>query len=426
MARIVLLLLLGLSLRAEAARVPTLPQVFEAAVRRSEDVETSEEARVQAEESYQQAKAALFPTINLVGSIVRQDVPPVGPGSAIFPADQRRLQVALVQPLFRGFREYAGLRRQSILSESARLNREQALVQLYQDVSALYDQAYLAWAERVEFESELDANQKRKDELLRFRKLGRSRESEVLTLEANVASLSAQVEAAKVAEQNAHLALELLTGVKWVGSVSDLDPPTPHQLGKLDLWLTRVDQRADLQALQKAETAALEDIKIARGAHWPSLDLNGNYYFTRPGVLNSVNWDVGLSLTFPIFQGGALASQTDQAISRHRQSELALVRARRVAAEEVQTRFALVQSQIKQFSDLARAVLAWEKVVNSQKRDSALGVVTNLEVLQAMSSVQASRRAKIRALVQAHLEYQRLKAAVGERPELREGKYVPQ
>ena len=44
-----------------------------------------------------------------------------------------------------------------------------------------------------------------------------------------------------------------------------------------------------------AQLATEETITIARGAHYPSIDLGANYWFKRPGVLSNVDWDFSVA-----------------------------------------------------------------------------------------------------------------------------------
>ncbi len=400
---------------ATQSRSYTLPEVVAATLGRNEDVATARESVVQAEENYSIAKAALFPSVNLIASLTRQDVPTVGIGSAISPAEQRALRLNLSQPLFRGFREYAGLRQQSVLSKAAKSNREQAELQLYLDVSDLFFQLMLARREFEAFQQELDANQRRRAELLRFRKLGRSRATDLLSLDANLATLEAQLEQVSNTLKASETAFKLLTGID-PAQVELLPPTVPSSLPPVDQYLQKLSSRPDLLALEQNATAADEGIKMARGGHWPSLDLNGNYYFQRPGVLQDVKWDIQLALTFPIFQGGAISSQTAQAVSLHQQAELALDRARREAKRQIETWYLSVLSDRIQVQKQNRSVQAWKSSQEALQRDYALGVVNNLEVLQSLTNLSVARRNLARAEVQLHQDFVRLKVSTGEKP----------
>jgi outer membrane protein len=398
-----------------AAASVSLDDAFRATVERNEDAASQNENVIQAEERYRQAKAALFPAITGIASVARQDTPPAGTGSAISPAEQRTLRINAIQPIFRGFREWAGIRQQAVLSESAKLNRETALRQLYVDVSAAYYQALLAAQDLSDLTKELEANEQRKSELLRFRGLGRSRSTEVLSSEAILASLEAQIEQAKSALENSRTTFTLLTGLPADSVLTDTET-YPAKLAPIDTFLARIELRPDVRSLAKTVESTDESISIARGGHLPSIDLSGNYYFARPGVLADVKWDVMLSLTLPIFQGGAISSQVTQAASIHKQAELALSKGRRVAREEIETLYAAVTSERIQVQKWKKSVEAANKSYQAQLRDYRLGIVNNLEVLQELTSAQTAQRSLDRAEIQYRTDYIRLLSASAERP----------
>ena len=87
----------------------------------------------------------------------------------------------------------------------------------------------------------------------------------------------------------------------------------PNNLDVLDDYLVRVALRPDVKAAQRRQTAAQENISVARGEHLPSLDLNANRYLERTGSLENVEWDVQLALTVPLYAGFGI-STPEQAI----------------------------------------------------------------------------------------------------------------
>lgn len=301
------------------------------------------------------------------------------------------------------------------MSEAAKLSREQALTQLYLDVSDVYFQSLLAQIDTNDLQKELEANKKRREELLRFRKLGRSRDTEVLSTEANVAALEASLEASSAAQQNSLTAFTLLTGLPANSELVDRES-YPDTLPPLASYIAKIEDRPDIRTLVQSVEASDKGISIARGGHLPSLDLGANYYFARPGVLDNVKWDVTLSLTFPIFQGGAVLSQTRQAVSVHKQDELALEKARRIARQQIETLYASVQSDRAQIIKQKRSTEASDKSYQAQLRDYRLGIVTNIDVLQQLTGAQAAQRALDRAEIQFKSDYIKLLGATAARP----------
>ncbi|KPK52399.1 MAG: hypothetical protein AMS22_09190 [Thiotrichales bacterium SG8_50] len=155
----------------------------------------------------------------------------------------------------------------------------------------------------------------------------------------------------------------------------------PAGVDPIENYLAGVDSRPDVRATRQRITAADENLTVARGGHLPSLDLNGNYYFDRPGYLSDSNWDVQLALTIPIYAGGSVQSKVREATSQRTQAELAMSQVTRAAEQEIR---ALYQS-----------------------------VVLNITQLEAL--FQTNQRALDRARLTAKADYQRLLAASARR-----------
>jgi outer membrane protein len=400
------------------ANAVSLEEAYHAALTANEDVAFQAETVKQAEERYSQAKGALFPTVNGVATYLRQDSPPAGTASSISPSEQKTIKISAIQPLFRGLREWAALKRQRVNTETAELGRQQALMQIFSDISLNYYLSLMAEQDFKNLQVEIDVNQKRLDELQSFKRLGRSRASEVLSQQANIAILDAQIDAAQFTVENSRAALSLLTGIKRQAVLVD-EEKFPARIAALEEYLSKIENRPDVKAAKRQVEASDQGISIARGGHLPSLDLGANYYLVRPdGYLKDVKWDLQLSLTFPIFQGGVVQSETEIAVSQMKQSELALAKLRRSASEEIETLFIQARNDLMQIEKQKKAVDLTEENYQAERKDYRNGLVTNIEVLTALTTSQQTRRNLDKIQYQFKMNYMRLLAATAERPSL--------
>jgi outer membrane protein len=409
------ILFLAAQVQAGAPQM-NLDEYFQAALQRSEDLASQQELIYQAEEKLSQTKGAILPTVNGNLSYLKQDAPPQGTASSISPQDQTTARIAAVQPLFRGFREFAALRQQKDLLESTQQNRQQATLVLFQDVVQNFYQILTYEKDLGNLTNEIQLNQKRLNELQTYLRIGRSRESEVLTLESNMAALEAQKEVVLGQIESARDVFAFMSGVNRTTGLVDQEPvPGAHE--KLDKYLDRIEKRPDVQSLAHSIKASEEGIGIARGGHLPSVDLLGNYYFTRPGFLANVKWDFQIALTVPIFQGGIIQSQVRQASSVWKQSELSLSRARRFARQQIESNFHMYEMDSSQVVKLKKAVDLSQKNYQAELKDYRHGLVTNLDVLSALTASQESQRALDRAQYQLKIDYLKLQASAALRPQ---------
>jgi outer membrane protein len=92
-------------------------------------------------------------------------------------------------------------------------------------------------------------------------------------------------------------------------------PPIDGEDGGVEDLLRRaLSNRPELAALERRIRAQELTRSSARGSHWPSLSVFTG--MTEAGVeLDDMawNWNAGVSLTWPLFQGGAVAARVDEA-----------------------------------------------------------------------------------------------------------------
>jgi outer membrane protein len=142
----------------------------------------------------------------------------------------------------------------------------------------------------------------------------------------------------------------------------------------------------------------------------------GNYYLKRTGFNEPIDWDVLLTLDAPIFTGGQFTGSVRTAESDRRAAELRLARARREAEREIRERHQNVTTFLNQAAALARAADLADENHRLQAREYRLGLVTNLDVLNAMNNAQEARHALAVARTEAKIASLLLNWAAGKNP----------
>lgn len=397
---------------ASGAQDLTLDDYFNAALSRSEVVASQAESIRQAEEHYKQATSALLPTVNGVASYTWQE-----PLSIATPSTSTTLlsyqplaKLTATQPLFRGFREFAALRQTQALLNAQNDDYLNARVQLFKDVVQSFYNVLSIEQDLRNYDAEIKQDLDRETELNARVRIGRSRVSEVLTVQSTISALRAQVESLQGQLKVARETFAFLSGLDATTPLNDTEA-LPNQLEPVDTYLARLALRPDVKASQKRLAAARENVSVAKGANLPSVDLNGNYYLDRPGVLKDVNWDVQIALTVPIYAGGLLQSKTREALSQSTQAELTASQVSRQAGQEIRSLYESVVFDRSQLTALEKANEAAQANYEAQRRDYRLGLVTNLDVLQALTASQESQRTLDRARYATKLDYLRLQVS---------------
>ena len=399
-----------------AAEALTLDEYFAAALKRSEVVATQGELIRQAEEHYTQANSALRPTVNGVASYTRQDPIPAGDlSNSTTPNRQSLAKLTATQPLFRGFREFAALRQTKALLGAQDQDYRNARAQLFKDVAQNFYTVLSIEQDLKNLDEEINQNVDREKELNSRVRIGRSRIGEVLSVQSTISTLRAQVEQLQGQLGTAREAFAFLSGLVPATLLRDTED-LPANLEPLDDYLARLELRPDVIASQQRLSAAHENTKVARGAHLPSLDLNANRYLERTGNLRGSTWDVGIALTVPIYAGGLLQSKVSEAVSQRTQAELSASQVSRQAEQEIRSIYQSVVFDRSQLDALEKATESARKNYEAQRRDYRLGLVTNLDVLQALTAFQENQRALDRARYTSKLDYLKLQAAAVRRP----------
>ena len=395
----------------------SLEDAFKAALVRSETVSIQSESVKQAGEVEGQAKGTFLPLITGTASIVRDHYPSTNPITSINNGDLRTSKLSLDQPLFRGLKDFASLRQKKALVQTQVFTLRDSARQLFNSLSVAYYNVLILQSDEQNYMTEIEIYNKRVEELKHFLKIGRSRETDLLTFETSLSTLRVQLESTRGQLETAKDILAYYTG--WQRDTLVSDQTLALQNEHLPDLLGKIDDRPDVQSALANSKAAAEGVPIARSGHLPSVDLIANYYYDHPTYqTGSQDWDLGVTLTLPIYAGGVVQSQVRQAQSVSTQSELQLSSVRRLAEQEIRTDFDAYQTDLKQVKELENSVQLSQRNYQSELRDYRNGLVTNLDVLTAINSYQDSQRLLDRQKWTLNLDRVKLEAATGQRSEI--------
>lgn len=398
---------------SSAPRGIGLTEAFTFALQRNERLAQDREAVNEALSRIDELWSLVKPRISLVGSEIIQDSPGASAGAVSSFSQRYRPQAGFSahQPLFSGLREYLAVKAARAQSESATLDLRRAESRLYEDVAAAY-LGLLGVQKEIAARREIaDLTGDRIKELRQRVGVGRSRKSEVLAAESQLSQVESDLAATLGRERVAQFNLRFVTGLDTDLGPADVSVDAPADL---DSYLGRSLSRADIEARRRDLDAARFGVDIQRRQSWPTLFADGNYYLKRPdGFQKDIKWDATLSASLPLFSGGGIAAQTEQARARSRSAELALGLARRRAETEVRSSYDDLRSTLHIVQALERSLDLARKNAEAQSADYRLGLVTNLDVLNALNAVQATRLTLDRARLDAVAAQTRLEVACG-------------
>ncbi len=391
----------------------SLKESFEAARLNMESIKRAESAVDISQENKTQARAAVLPTISGVGSYTKIDPPDAAGASPFLLTRQYSAAIRLTQPILRGGTVSAyQVAKESVLL--AKYQKDATEINLYQLVINAYYNLNIAQMDLKNVDELLKYSRERVKEIRERTTIGRSRRGELVEAEAQLLTAESQYQQSLISLNQAERTFEFYTRVKPgdLGELSDV----PKLNSSLEEYVSKVRSRPDILATVQQTRVASGLVEVSKGAHYPSVDLTSNYYFDRTGILATSEWDVGVAVIIPLFQGGGVQSGVREAVEAKRIAELTSSETLRAAERDVAINFQnLVQLQ-EQLKSLKQALAKAEEAYRLNKKDYTYGLVTNLDVLQSLNMFIETKRSYNSLVAITHLNYKNLEASTGVLP----------
>jgi len=173
-----------------------------------------------------------------------------------------------------------------------------------------------------------------------------------------------------------------------------LVPPDP---ASADDWVRSARQENfDVRSAELRMEAAERDISAQRGRALPTLALTGSSSkITQDEVLggNQTLDTVGVAFTWPLFQGGAVASAVRQSRALYREAQATYDTAQRDTERATRAAFRGIVSGIQRIGAARRAVDSGHGAVEASRRNVEFGTGTEFDLLNAQNNYYAALRA---------------------------------
>jgi len=442
LSALIVLLLLAPAVRAQRKPL-SLDEAIAAAHEASPALHAS---RMKAEASAARSRevaASRLPSLRLGAGYTRlSEVPPFEVTLPISPTpivvsqnyfNNWNLRLAVQQPVFTGFRLEAG-------AESARMLERSAGFDLAKDRSELafaVKSAYWGLARAREYEAVVAETVAQVREHLKdvraFYDQGLLVKNEVLRTEIQLSNAELTAIDAQNAVEVARTALNSLIG--WpVGTDLELTTSAESQASRIPgpagagdeaaaaqaLLDTALGGRPEIQAAEFRIKASEAGLKAAKAGWYPQVSLAGNFYYLRPNARYmpaldrfKSTWDVGLAVSFDVWNWGQTKNQAEQARAQLAQARDARELLEDQAVLEVtQCRLAVTQARRK-IEVAAAAVGQADENLRLVRERFRQGVALNADVLDAEVFLLQARTVKVQATIDFVLAQARLEKALG-------------
>jgi outer membrane protein TolC len=395
-------------LSAAPATVPTVPMPVDAnerltlveavtrALQHYPSVQTSMAQVEVAEAAVEEAEAVRFPTVNVAASATHYQEPMLVHPIHAFTPD---LIPPFDQNLFQALAEvrysiFDGGGRSARIEESRgrRQSAESTLLDARQRLLSQIIQQYLSVLARARtLEAQDRSLEALEAELSRVKQVfdvGRAATVDVLRVEASIAA--ARAERVRVAS-SLELAQRNLARLVGVGAseaqVANLVPValTGVALAPREEILREALQSSPSARLARDELAVAEAaLDGSRSRRLPSVRLDGRYinYGSASGA-NSLEWNVGVSLDYTVFNGGAVSSAIARSQSAVRAAAERLRGTELDVAGEVDRGLSAVEEAQARIESLKTAVARFDEVSRIEKLRLETGVGTEIDYIRA-------------------------------------------
>jgi outer membrane protein TolC len=406
-----------------------LPTCYQLALKRSERLAITAEEIRHAKARFRESVAAILPKINFFASARFQNNPSgrsssggindEGGGDNLNSGESRsggrreryETGIRLTQPIFAGFREFYASAAAKANIEARGFDYARAKQILFLDVADAFYQVLLYERDLKLLAFHQNILEDLVKELGRRLEIGRSRKGEVLEAQTELATLRVTIEQSRGVLKSAKELLGFLIGMP-AEQIQVIERQALPQQKELAEYLAATGERPDLLSALASEQVATKTLSAARAERWPQIALEANYFpYDEPA--QEREWNVFITFDFPIFDGGAIEARVEQQKARLRQAMLTVEQLRRTAAYEVRTAYHDLNTSVAQTLQLRNAEEVATKNFDVQQKDYGLGVVSNLDVLDARQNLQEIRRQLLGTEIEGRINLIRLNIAAG-------------
>jgi len=393
--------------RPDLPPVLTLPQALDIALKNSTNIRTAMAQLDQAKGQYEQYRSSLLPqldlharqsllTVNLVGL----GVPVTGETGKIGPFGSMDARIFLTQELF----NLAD--RRAWQSARWRQNSAQFMVGDARELVALnVVAAYLEALRNKATRDSLAAQGTLAGDLYKITR-ERVTQGVAAELEANramqqVNSLEQQRQEADQSYIVAKLNLAKILQAKVTSNYEVADPAAYGAGGPPDRVATiqaALASRAEYRSLEASVKAAELGVKSARASRLPTLRMGFSDGQSGNSPENNVNvYSLSGIVDFPIFDGGFIHGEIEEAKGVLREALAALDQGRSQIETEVLTSISGVESALKEVATSEANVKLSQQEVELARQRFTQGIADNTEVVNAQDRLERAADARIRA-----------------------------
>ena len=197
----------------------------------------------------------------------------------------------------------------------------------------------------------------------------------------------------------------------------ELSAPTPDNV---NAWIgVALSNNPSLKAAKWSKQAAIDDYKVKKGAHWPSLTFAAGQSSQRdgslfnPGKTTADGWNTSVALNISLYTGGNLLAQTKQAYYEQQRAKAEFAISKSDVRLATRTNWRAVHTQLSRVKALKQALASSQMALKASRAAYEVGSRNSVDVLNSLSALYASEQAFNDARHDAVLSQLLLKQSAG-------------
>ena len=368
-----------------------------------------------------------LPSLKFLGSYTR--LSPVDPfkiqGFTLSPAinDNYSAKLTLSQPLFMGNRIDASIEASEFNRDAANEDLSKETTKLKSDIRTAYWNLYKSVKTKMSILESIEQTKAHLTDVQNFFKAGMSIENEILKVKVQLSNLELQNIDAENSIDIAQVGLCNLLNLSLDTKIELAEEPNIEKTN-IDIYEnykeTALTSKPELKAMELRVKAGESSVNIAKAAWYPQIALFADYNFANPNQRIQPSkaefigtWDIGISLSYDIWNWNTTSLQTEQARESYYQAVEGKKQLENTIELETKQSFLNLTRSIKKI-DISKETVEQAKEnrrVTNEKFKA--GTAINSDLLDSETSLLQAEINYYTALSDYKIAYAKLQYSIG-------------
>ncbi len=411
----------------------TLEQSLELAFKNSKDLKISNSKIISSSAKVDEVKSQFLPQLKLTANYTRlSDVPafqvklPISPVSITISdviLNNYTIKLSLQQPVFTGFRLNALRDAAVYYNEAATEEINKTKNETAFSVYSAYLNLYKAKQIKSLLEESIKSAEKHIADTKNYMDNGLATKNDLLKFEVQQSNIKLSLIEANnnidlarsVLNKSLGLPLNEKTEIEKIEIV-----PEPVKDDLKGFVSEATDNRSEIKTVKYTLSASKENIRASRSSYFPSVFVSGNYTFSNPNQRYQPpldefkgTWDVGITLSWDIWNWGGTSSQVIQAEQNLYQSQTTLDQLKENIELEVNQNYLSLKYAKEKLDVTMKTIEQADENLRTFQEKYNVQLATSTDIIDAENSLLQSKTNYTNALIDYKMAKVRLEKSIG-------------